>query len=142
MSTIIRKPEKIIDPSFPLFRERDDSVSIDFPDTDLDEEELQKEEEILRCFLCQRKVTSPDQAISVNGRHEHTFFNPAGIVFEIRCFRLAPGCFVRGAPTIEFTWFGGFTWQYSHCSNCKTHLGWFFSSSFESFHGLIRSNLI
>ena len=55
------------------------------------------------CRLCGHRVTSDDQRISVNGSHTHTFFNPAGILFEVGCFRLAPGCLVpwRGQRSVH-----------------------------------------
>ena len=49
---------------------------------------------------------------------------------------------VHGRETDEFTWFQGFTWQYSLCGTCFDHLGWFFNSAGRSFFGLISSKLI
>lgn len=72
----------------------------------------------------------------------HTFFNPVGIVYEICCFSDAPGCTVFGKPTDEFTWFPGYTWEYSVCGTCSDHLGWFYNSSESSFYGLINSKLV
>lgn len=97
----------------------------------------------LICAHCSAPITSRDQAIEINGRHEHAFFNPAGIAYEIRCFRRAPGCLIQGDPTSEFTWFAGYRWQFSLCATCLTHLGWFFSSRQDTpFYGLIRNRLL
>ncbi|GAB4335496.1 MAG: hypothetical protein Kow0089_05240 [Desulfobulbaceae bacterium] len=87
-------------------------------------------------------ITTAGQAVSRNERHEHTFFNPAGIIYEIRCFAAAPGCRVHGRPTGEFTWFPGYTWQYALCATCGDHLGWYFSSGESGFFGLISPKLI
>jgi len=98
--------------------------------------------EAIFCKACGRTVTSRDQKISVQGEHYHTFFNPAGIVFEVGCFRQAPGCYVAGKPSSEFTWFAGHVWSFALCRNCRAHLGWFFDGGTVTFYGLILTNLI
>jgi len=79
--------------------------------------------------------------MAMNGRHLHAFFNPAGIAFEIRCFRLVPGAIPRGNPSAEFTWFSGYRWQIVLCATCQSHLGWLFTSD-SAFYGLIATRLI
>jgi hypothetical protein len=86
-------------------------------------------------------VTAPERIITVNGQHQHTFTNPAGLTYEIGCFSLAEGCVVHGEPTLEHTWFDGFSWNFSVCSSCLLHLGWFFQRGKESFFGLIIDRL-
>lgn len=107
-----------------------------------DSREKEKKEVPLICSHCSAAITTSKQAISIHGQHEHAFFNPAGIAFEIRCFRQAPGCLVQGDPTTRFSWFDGYSWQYATCSNCLAHLGWFFSSEQNSFFGLIAGKII
>lgn len=81
--------------------------------------------------------------MEINKKHQHTFFNPAGLLFEISCFKDARGCIVAGDPTSEFSWFSGFAWQYATCNQCLTHLGWYYKSSSETgFFGLIVNRLI
>jgi len=87
-------------------------------------------------------ITWPAAGISRQGQHEHLFFNPAGVAFEIRCFLRAPGCLVQGRATAEFSWFSGYLWRYAHCSTCLTHLGWRFASSSDTFFALIANRLI
>ena len=99
-------------------------------------------DEVISCFHCNAPITLQRFGISVNGRHEHAFFNPAGIAFEIRCFRRAPGCMVQGDPTTQFTWFAGHTWQYSLCRSCSAHLGWFFHGRDNSFFALISNKIV
>lgn len=96
----------------------------------------------LACKLCHGVITSRGDAVDKDGKHQHTFFNPAGIVFEVGCFARAPGCAVSGQPTSEFSWFKGFLWQFSSCSACDAHLGWFFSGAGPSFYGLIVTRLV
>lgn len=99
-------------------------------------------EKAVRCRACRAVVTSVNREIAIHGNYLHTLFNPAGIVYEIRCFSQAPGCVNHGQPTDEFTWFAGYTWQYSLCAACLDHLGWFYTSSAGFFFGLIDSRLI
>ncbi len=108
------------------------------------EEEQQQETEtgeVIVCRQCGHPVTERRNKLVVNGGHLHTFFNPAGIIYEIGCFGRAPGCWVHGPASIEFAWFPGFTWRLALCDNCTTHLGWFFASEDSTFFGLILKKL-
>lgn len=97
--------------------------------------------EAICCLACGGVVTSKDQKIQVSGSHSHTFFNPAGIVYEVGCFQRAPGCLVVGEPSAEFTWFPGHLWRLGMCRRCRTHLGWLFAMAENGFYGLILSRL-
>jgi hypothetical protein len=94
------------------------------------------------CAACSTRVTDEDAAIDVAGAHHHRCVNPAGIVFELGCFRAAPGCIVDGEPTGEFTWFPPFAWCYALCANCRAHLGWCYESDANRFFGLILARLV
>jgi hypothetical protein len=96
----------------------------------------------IRCRNCGLTITSRDQEIAVNGSHTHTFFNPAGIVFELGCFRSAPGCLAAGQASSEFTWFSGYVWRFGLCQNCLDHLGWYYEGQGSSFYGLITNKLL
>ncbi|WP_320169445.1 cereblon family protein [Maridesulfovibrio sp.] len=93
------------------------------------------------CRNCGLTITDPTSGIEVEGRHEHSFFNPHGYLFEILCFSNAPGCMTTGYPSSEFTWFAGHTWQVAICALCGSHLGWKFSSGSSAFHGLIKNSI-
>ncbi len=69
------------------------------------------------------------------------FFNPSGVVFDIRCFSQAPGVQVTGRKSSEFSWFAGFDWQLGLCRGCGIQLGWFFSGS-GSFYALIAGRFL
>lgn len=100
------------------------------------------EESLILCRNCGNTITFPEHIISVNGQHQHTFTNPAGITYEIGCFSSAEGCIMYGEPTAEHSWFKDFTWSFTICSNCLVHLGWFYLSGSESFFGLIVDRLV
>lgn len=104
-------------------------------------EEEDVPEEAIFCRTCGEVVTARKQMIEVSGTHTHTFFNPAGIVFELGCFRQAKGCVVVGKPTDEFSWFAGHVWSYALCKACQNHPGWFFEGRDSSFFGLILPRL-
>lgn len=100
-------------------------------------------EEFILCNTCNHKITTRKESISVSNSHQHTFANPAGILFDIGCFKSAPGCLNTGPFTDEFSWFKGFKWRISICETCFTHLGWMFlSSTNHIFFGLILDRLI
>lgn len=96
----------------------------------------------LLCAGCGNIVTSRDQRITVDSQHLHTFFNPAGLVYELGCFKRAPGCLPAGEPSAEFAWFAGHVWRVGVCSGCLAHIGWLFESGDSSFFGLIVSRLV
>lgn len=95
----------------------------------------------LVCRVCGHPVTTEAARMSVNGSHEHVFFNPHGIMFELGCFGSAPGAGTQGPPVSEFSWFAGHSWQIAVCGACVTHLSWRFASNDASFYGLIPSAL-
>ncbi len=95
---------------------------------------------VLRCAACEHPVTRPRHRVARQGAHQHTFVNPAGVVFEVACFAEAEGALALGAPTRHFTWFAAYAWRYAHCGGCGAHLGWRFEGP-EPFWGLIRPRL-
>jgi hypothetical protein len=102
----------------------------------------EKEKNDVLCGICKYNISSIDDMIEVNGSHQHTFKNPVGIVYRIRCFSSASGCMLIGAPTTDNTWFPEFSWNFSLCSQCFSHLGWFYQSVQMTFFGLILENII
>lgn len=95
----------------------------------------------LVCAGCGAGITDPAAAIRIGDAHHHVFTNPAGMVFEIGCFREAPGCRCAGTPTLEWTWFAGRAWRYAHCRACGVHLGWHYRGDGDDFFGLILLRL-
>jgi len=95
------------------------------------------------CARCSAEITSIDSSKEVDGSHRHAFFNPAGLLFEIGCFRSASGCLELGVASTEFSWFPGYAWRFSVCRQCRTHLGWMFVSrdGADVFWGLILNRL-
>lgn len=104
---------------------------------DVDDVVEEQRDDRVRCVQCQAVVTSGGRAVQRGGAHEHTFRNPAGYSWTLRCFRDAEGCTSAGALTGEATWFPDYEWCYAHCSACARHLGWWFVGSGGSFVGLI-----
>lgn len=94
------------------------------------------------CAACGYAITTERQRIEMNGRHEHRCVNPDGVVFHIGCFQRAPGCVARGVPTVQFTWFRGFAWNYALCVGCSILLGWkYHGADTSQFFGLILDRL-
>lgn len=101
-----------------------------------------KEGHLILCKNCRNIITFPIHNIAINDEYIHKFTNPDGITFEISCFSFATGCVVHGIPVMDHTWFDGFSWCVSLCSNCYTHLGWHYKCEDMSFFGLILDRLI
>ena len=118
-------------------------ILIDQPDTDgAVREKPDKEHGVILCRACGRAITHERDRLAVQSSHRHTFANPHGLVFEIGCFKKAPGCAYHGALSAEFTWFAGYQWTIALCAGCLTHLGWLFVSSGSRFNGLILERLV
>ncbi len=103
--------------------------------------DINDNEKNIFCCNCNSIITNYKFQISKNGAHKHTFPNPHGIVFEIGCFRDAPGCAAIDEPSNDFSWFSGYNWRIAVCSNCSNHLGWLFTSSENIFFGLILEKI-
>lgn len=123
-----------------MFRGSKENTDRDNLSIEKDESEKEPQKGLL-CRVCHLLITTSRESLEKDGKHLHTFFNPAGIVYEIGCFRRAPGCLVYGAPSSEFAWFGGYSWQIVHCRSCQQHLGWMFSGE-DRFFGLVVNKLI
>jgi len=97
----------------------------------------------LFCVTCNHWITSGDWKMNIKSGHEHTVFNPAGVVFSIGCFRDAPGCSSTGQPSSNFTWFPGYKWRLAFCEGCGKHVGWLFTGQIipAIFFGLILNRL-
>jgi hypothetical protein len=94
----------------------------------------------LLCVACGNPVTTTLSRTEVSGQHHHVFCNPAGLVFEIGCFREAPGAAAAGPPENFFSWFPGYAWRVAICRNCLAHLGWAYGE--DDFWGLILDRLV
>ncbi len=120
--------------------------NFDIPASDLQDEndtdELFQKKNMVLCAICRHIITSPEEVFSVKGNCDHTFVNPAGNKFRIRCFADAPGSVNSGELTNEYTWFPGYQWNYALCGNCFFHLGWFYQSDGNSFYGFIVDSII
>ena len=92
------------------------------------------------CARCAASITHASLRTTVAGEHEHTFFNPAGIVYRVACFAAAPGCSGTGEFSGEFTWFPGHRWQIAICGRCTSHLGWHFQGP-STFSALIMERI-
>lgn len=109
----------------------------------LHEEEKPGHGKAVRCAYCKSVITYQGNAESIQGRHIHSFVNPAGYEFTIGCYRRA-WCRIMGLPMLEWSWFNGHTWQYAMCPQCQEHLGWFYHTVHDNnaFYGLILDRLI
>ncbi|HYG88230.1 MAG TPA: cereblon family protein [Azospirillum sp.] len=114
----------------------------DAPETTIDTA-VRDAERVYRCAACAREVTRGRWEIALDGGHERSFFNPAGVVFRVLCFKEAPGAAEVGPPTQEFTWFRGYAWRYAICRGCGAHLGWRYEGEPDPavFFGLIKRTL-
>jgi hypothetical protein len=125
-----------------LFRKTDTKKNTDTKILNIELEEAEKEKNPwLFCVVCKNKITKKKDKIEVDAKHSHTFLNPHGVYYNIRCFKNAPGCIPFGELTEEYTWFPSFAWQIVVCGKCKIHNGWKYDSGKSTFYGLIDNRL-
>jgi hypothetical protein len=108
---------------------------------DADLEEERDPEKALFCASCEAEITAEKHRRNVDGKFEHCFTNPAGILYCIGCFDEAPGVVPFGDETDEFTWFPGYAWQIVLCGSCHAQLGWRYWREGDGFYGLILKRL-
>jgi hypothetical protein len=94
------------------------------------------------CARCGGFVTESRARSSVNGAHEHTFINPAGVIFRVGCFSEAPGVRPAGEESSHWTWFAGFAWQVALCRSCAEHVGWNYRNADSRFVALIADRIV
>jgi hypothetical protein len=107
------------------------------PEVTRDRETAEREDHWLRCTSCGHAIAHEKARIDVDGKHVHTFVNPQGLEYTLRCFGDAPGCAGAGEESTFWTWFAGFAWRIAVCASCSAHVGWSFRSSAAVFWGLI-----
>jgi hypothetical protein len=109
---------------------------------DLRESEQAEPASSVVCAACRSFVTWLRERIERDGTHTHTFLNPEGMVFRIRCFGSAPGALPVGERSDYWSWFPGFHWQACVCRACFEHLGWRYDCAGAHFHGLIAERVL
>jgi len=117
----------------------DDGSDVDRADEPADAD---APEAVVRCAACGHELTRLAERIAVDGRHEHVFTNPHGIVFHVLCFRNVPGCASIGEASEEWTWFSGYAWRVAVCRSCTTHVGWSYAGGDSGFFGLIAPRVV
>ena len=122
-------------------RDRIGAVTVPVVDPEIDQADSTEDDDRIRCSRCRAEITRAALAVPRGGAHEHTFRNPAGYSWTIRCFRDAPGCTSTGGFTDEATWFAGYAWCFALCATCGRHLGWWYVGSGPSFVGLIAGRI-
>jgi hypothetical protein len=106
------------------------------PDEDVTDEPTT----VIVCARCRTELTTRDQRLEIEGSHAHTFTNPAGETFHLRCFGEVRNLAALGKPETFFTWFAGHSWRIVVCASCATFLGWRFEGT-SVFHGLIHDRI-
>ncbi|MBV1905575.1 MAG: hypothetical protein KUG75_05805 [Pseudomonadales bacterium] len=106
------------------------------------EKQPQSRSGYIYCGICSTIISHIDEKIAVQGSHQHSFTNPYELVFDIGCYRSAPGCDISGHSTSADTWFMAHEWRLANCSGCASHLGWYFEPTLNqttnnTFFGLI-----
>lgn len=96
---------------------------------------------IIYCVSCGTPLALASDAIIVAGQHEHSFINPEGYLYRIRCFAEVRNVLTLGEPSSKFSWFPGHTWVILQCVACCVHVGWQFDGGAARFYALIADKI-
>ena len=87
----------------------------------------------LNCVNCQQTIAHPKHAFSLLDTNIiGTFVNPSGAVMQVATFEKVENenaILCIGECVTEHSWFQGYGWTMTCCSQCHTHLGWRFDAS-------------
>lgn len=93
------------------------------------------------CRACGIGLAASADATTVGGHHHHSFINPEGYIYRVRCFTKVRNVVTVGIPSSDFTWFAGHTWLVLACATCACHVGWQFDSESSKFFALIADRI-
>ncbi|XP_055351224.1 protein cereblon-like [Paramacrobiotus metropolitanus] len=90
----------------------------------------------LDCFDCHTMVAAKEDGICMTREGLTTaYMNPGGLTQEIFTVKkVSPNIYFHGKPTLEFTWFPGYTWRHAACGTCHSHLGWRYDAVRKDMH--------
>lgn len=95
----------------------------------------------VRCARCSNTVSEKQFVTAVQGAHQHVKTNPQGHTFTILCYAEAPGAEAWGRAQTEHSWFSDCAWQFAHCRQCHTQLGWYFTGA-SRFYAFINDHIL
>ncbi|XP_044763453.1 protein cereblon [Coccinella septempunctata] len=105
-----------------------------------------KSNRIMMCHSCLQCIAEQQHIIVLSKDGiQNNFVNPSGHVFETITVSDAKNFRLVGRPSRQFSWFPGYAWTIMQCSQCKSHLGWKFTSytlTPKVFYGLAISCLV
>ncbi|KFB42716.1 AGAP005299-PA-like protein [Anopheles sinensis] len=91
------------------------------------------------CFICKRcdnEVASYSDIFAMSKQGVQTSYcNPSGYVHDTLTVHKTKedSTLTVGAPSAEYSWFPGYSWQIIVCINCRQHLGWKFVATKKNF---------
>uniref|UniRef100_A0A1Q3FA94 Protein cereblon n=1 Tax=Culex tarsalis TaxID=7177 RepID=A0A1Q3FA94_CULTA len=101
------------------------------------------------CKRCSNEIGSYNDVFAMSKQGVQTSFcNPSGFVHDtLTIYKTRENStFTTERPSTEFSWFPGYSWQITLCSNCRNHLGWKFVATKKnylpkSFYGLSGNSI-
>ncbi|CAL8088918.1 unnamed protein product [Orchesella dallaii] len=108
---------------------------------------LARTTKVISCRNCQTNIADHSQifSMSIEGP-QATYVNPHGFVHETLTVYKTKELMTRGLPSVESSWFPGYSWTIVECKRCKSHIGWKFQAvgllKPSRFWGLARRSVI
>ncbi|EAT43509.1 AAEL005067-PA [Aedes aegypti] len=101
------------------------------------------------CKRCDNEIGSFNDIFAMNKQGVQTSYcNPSGYVHDtLTIYKTKENStFTVDRPSTEYSWFPGYSWQITLCSNCRQHLGWKFVATKnnylpKSFYGLSGNSI-
>ncbi|XP_050213219.1 uncharacterized protein LOC126664732 isoform X2 [Mercurialis annua] len=92
--------------------------------------DLLKSFDHVRCKNCQNAIARRSDMLVMSSEGPlGAYVNPHGFVHEIMTFYKATGLALYGGPVKEYSWFPGYAWTITNCTNCESQMGWLFTAT-------------
>ena len=106
-----------------------------------DDDHATTPDEAVVCAACGHALTARTAQTERGGSHAHVFANPAGLLFDVRCYAPTSGVRALGEAQAFWSWFPGYAWRVGACGGCGAHVGWTFVGT-APFAGLIADTIV
>jgi len=83
----------------------------------------------ISCIRCDCHLANQSDIFSMTeDGPKAAYVNPGGVLHETLTVYKARNLSLLGTPSTEYSWFPGYAWTITECSNCHGHLGWRFTA--------------
>lgn len=92
--------------------------------------QLLKAFNLIKCRICKSLIAKrSDMVVMSNDGPLGAYVNPHGFVHETITVGKATGLALDGGPSMDYSWFPGYSWTMASCAECESSIGWLFRAT-------------